>query len=112
MIVGLMLSCMTFAQSMEYVSLFEVDPTLQTGPKKSPPVIPSVSYDAQNLYVWSATAIGMTQIVIRNDEGVVIYDVTVSLPSSSYVMMLPVYVSENKYTIELIYGSHHLLGYF
>ena len=51
-------------------------------------MIPSVSYDAQNLYVWSATAIGMTQIVIRNDEGVVIYDVTVSLPSSSYVMML------------------------
>ncbi len=27
MIVGLMLSCMTFAQSVEYVSLFEVDPT-------------------------------------------------------------------------------------
>ena len=32
--------------------------------------------------------------------------------TSSYVMMLPQYVCENKYTIELIYGSHHWLGYF
>ena len=54
----------------------------------------------------------MAQIVIRNDEGTVIYNVSTALPSSSYVMMLPQYVCENKYTIELIYDSHHWLGYF
>ena len=101
-IVGFLMSTMAYSQSVNYVSLNEVDPSIHKG-HKSPPVIPTVSYDMQNLYVWSAYAIDMAQIVIRNDEGTVI---------SSYVMMLPQYVCENKYTIELIYGSHHWLGYF
>ena len=93
-IVGFLMSTMAYSQSVNYVSLNEVDPSIHKG-HKSPPVIPTVSYDMQNLYVWSAYAIDMAQIVI-----------------SSYVMMLPQYVCENKYTIELIYGSHHWLGYF
>lgn len=110
-IVGFLMSTMAYSQSVNYVSLNEVDPSIHKG-HKSPPVIPTVSYDMQNLYVWSAYAIDMAQIVIRNDEGTVIYNVSTALPSSSYVIMLPQYVCENKYSIELIYGSHHWLGYF
>jgi len=48
----------------------------------------------------------------RDSADNIIYNVYVILPASTYMMILPAGVNAAKYKIELIYGDHHLMGYF
>ena len=112
-----MICSMGFAQEMEdpeeeteEVFLNEIDPTILTGPKKGPALLPRVTYNSQNLYVWSPYTIDMLHVIIRNEDDDII--LCMPLVQGMTTFALPSTVCTDKYSIELIYGDHHLIGYF
>ncbi len=110
--VGLTLSFFVRAQGVEYMSLYEIDPTVHSG-HKHPALLPSASYDSQNLYVWSPYTIDLLQVIIRDEDGDIIYNnVCMPLIQGMTTFALSSTVYTDKYSIELIYGDHHLIGYF
>ena len=96
----------------EEVNLAEVDPTTWPGPNKAPTLLPQVFIDGEELSVLSPYVIDPAQIIIRDVNDDIIYNVYAILPASTYMMILPAEVNAAKYKIELIYGDHHLVGYF
>lgn len=94
------------------VTLTEVDPAGTTSHHKAPPLLPQVFIDGEELSVLSPYVIDPAQIIIRDVNDDIIYNVYVILPASTYMMILPTEVNALKYKIELIYGDHHLVGYF
>ena len=120
LMMGLMICSMGFAQEVEdpeeeaeEVFLNVIDPTILTGPKKGPALLPRVTYNTQNLYVWSPYTIDLLQVIIRNEDDDIIYsNVCMPLVQGMTTFALPSTVCTDKYSIELIYGDHHLIGYF
>ncbi|MBP3220029.1 MAG: DUF3244 domain-containing protein [Prevotella sp.] len=83
------------------------------GPRKVPPQLPSVSYDDTGLYILSPYYIEEAQVIIRNEQGTCLYSNTVLLPLATLVMLtLPFSILNDIYSVELLYGSIHLIGYF
>ncbi|MBO5603707.1 MAG: DUF3244 domain-containing protein [Prevotella sp.] len=118
LLMGLLFCSVGFAQEMEdeeeteEVEVYEVDPTANK-PRKSPALLPHVSYSSQNLYVWSPYTIDMLQMIIRDEDDDIIYsNVCMPLIQGMTTFALPSTVCTDKYSIELIYGEHHLIGYF
>lgn len=117
LLVMLALSCSMFSFSQEEIDLTEVEEAIEEGearpPHKSPALLPRVSYSAENLYVWSPYTIDMLQVIIRDEDDDIIYNnVCVPLIPGSTTFILPSTVCTDKYSIELLYGDHHLIGYF
>ena len=84
-------------EEAEEVYLDYVDPTIVTGPKKGPTLLPRVSYNAQNLYVWSAVTIDMLQVIIRDEDDNIIYNnVCMPLLPGSTTLILPSTVCTDK----------------
>lgn len=81
-------------------------------PHKSPALSPAIFYFDNTLYVSSPYYIDEAQIIIRDDDGAIIYYTISSLASGVNVFTLSQDVAENMYSIELIYGDHDLLGFF
>ena len=79
---------------------------------KAPPLLPQVFIDGEELSVLSPYVIDPAQIIIRDVNDDIIYNVYAILPASTYMMILPAEVNAAKYKIELIYGDHHLVGFF
>ena len=118
LLMSLMICSMGFAQEMEdeeeteEVEIYEVDPTVHV-PRKSPALLPHVSYSSQNLYIWSPYTIDMLQVIIRDEDNDIIYsNVCMPLIQGMTTFALPSTVCTDMYSIELIYGDHHLIGYF
>ena len=84
----------------------------EMGPHKAPPLLPQVFIDGEELSVLSPYVSDPAQIIIRDVNDDIIYNVYVILPASTYMMILPDEVNALKYKIELIYGDHHLVGFF
>lgn len=81
-------------------------------PHKSPALYPAIFYFDNTLYVSSPYYIDEAQIIIRDDDGAIIYYTISSLASGVNVFTLSQNVAENMYSIEFIYGDHDLLGFF
>ena len=118
LLMSLMICSVGFAQEMEdeeeteEVEVYEVDPTAHE-PRKSPALLPHVSYGSQNLYIWSPYTIDLLQVIIRDEDDDIIYsNVCMPLIQGMTTFALPSTVCTDKYSIELIYGDHHLIGYF
>ena len=119
LLMGLLFCSVGFAQELEEdneeteeVEVYEVDPTI-TKPRKSPALLPRVTYNTQNLYVWSPYTIDLLQVIIRNEDDDIIYsNMCMPLVQGMTTFALPSTVCTDKYSIELIYGDHHLIGYF
>ncbi len=79
---------------------------------KSPTRTPQVSYDNQHLYITPHYDITDAQIIIRDENDNIIYDINTALTGSNSVITLPQYVMENKYSIELVYSEKHYIGIF
>lgn len=108
-----LISILGYAQNVTNIGFVEVDPTVNQGPHKHPTLLPSASYDSQNLYVCSPYTIDMLQVIIRDEDDDIIYNnVCVPLLPGSTTFILPSTVCTDKYSIELLYGDHHLIGYF
>ena len=83
-----------------------------TGQHKSPALMPQVAYDNQYLYITTHYDITDAQIIIRDENNNIIYDIYTTLISSGSVIALPEYVMENKYCIELTFLSKTYIGFF
>lgn len=96
------------------VTLTEVndDDKPVNGGHRSSAQIPTVYYNDNLLYVTSPYYIEEAEIIIYDESGSVIYSVTMSLSATTNTLILPQSVTEEKYSIEIIYGEHDLVGYF
>lgn len=81
-------------------------------PHKSPALHPAIFYFDNTLYVSSPYFIDEARIVIRDDDGTIIYNTTSSMASGVNVFTLSQDVAESMYSIEFIYGDHDMFGFF
>ncbi|MBQ9231021.1 MAG: DUF3244 domain-containing protein [Prevotella sp.] len=81
-------------------------------PQKSPALLPRLSYENDYLFITSPYVVIDAEIIIRDVYGNILYDSIVTLPASSYVMVLPNSVNSDKYSIQLYINGHSYIGYF
>lgn len=108
-------SCMgIYAQSQGPVemTLSREDPGIVAGHHKSGIQIPSVFYDDSYVYVVAPFEIESATIIIYNEEGEIIYSIVTPLTTAGITLTLPLSVCEERYSLELMYGSIDLVGYF
>ena len=79
---------------------------------RAPVQLPSVTYEDDNVFIYAPYYIESMEVVIKDAAGEVIYTYTSAMVAGKNTIALPALVSEEKYSIELSYGSFHLLGYF
>ena len=79
---------------------------------KSPAPMPSVSYDDNSLYIEAPYVIESASIVIYNEDGDVIYYTETPLSPIGIILVLPQYVIDERYCLELSYGDLTFIGYF
>ena len=79
---------------------------------RAPAQLPSVTYEDDNVFIYAPYYIESMEVVIKDAAGEVIYTHTSAMVAGKNTIALPALVSEEKYSIELSYGSFHLLGYF
>ena len=72
------------------------------GQHKSPAPMPSVSYDDNSLYIEAPYEIESATIVIYNTP----------LSPVGIILVLPQYVIDERYCLELSYGDVAFIGYF
>lgn len=89
-----------------------VGPVIREGGHKSPALHPSIFYLENYLYISSSYYIDEAQIIIRDEDGTIIYNTVSSLVSGVSVFILPQDVADDMYSIEFIYGDHDLFGFF
>lgn len=82
------------------------------GQHKSPAPMPSVSYDDNSLYIEAPYEIESATIVIYNEDGDVIYFTETPLSPVGIIIVLPQYVIDERYCLELSYGDVAFIGYF
>lgn len=82
------------------------------GGHRSSAQIPTVYYNDNLLYVISPSYIEEAEIIIYDEYGSAIYSITTSLSVTVNTFILPQSVTEGKYSIEIIYSGHDLVGYF
>lgn len=88
-------------------------PPIEVGTEhKAPPRLPFVDYDDNELTIWSPYIIYDVEIVIKDAYGSVLYSEVLDELDYSYTFQLDEEDFNNMYSIELIYGYHHLYGYF
>lgn len=111
-------SCMGIYAQGQYspgqveMTLSREDPKLVAGHHKAPARIPSVSYDDSHVYVVAPFEIECATILIYNEDGEVIYSTVTPLTTAGITLTLPWTVCEERYSLELTYGSMDLVGYF
>lgn len=94
------------------MQLIDAKDRYMPGQHKAPARMPQVSYDNQHIYIIPHYDITDAQIIIRDENDNIIYDINTALSGSGSVIMLPENVMENKYCIELIYNEKCYIGFF
>lgn len=79
---------------------------------RAPMVLPTVLYSDNTVTISHNYPIDLLQIIIRDEDGDIIYNNVVSFIPPTLTLPLPTEVDEEKYSIELLYGDWHLIGYF
>ena len=79
-------------------------------PHKSPKVTPLMNYDQGVLSITTPYILYDAEIIIRDGEGNVLYDIICTVSNNS-VVFLPEYVSSRMQSIELIYSDNHRIVY-
>lgn len=108
---SVMLSSLAIAQETP-VDLGYIDPVGNHKGNRAPAQLPSVTYEDNNVFIYAPYYIESMEVVIKDAAGEVIYTYTSAMVAGKNTITLPALVSEEKYSIELSYGSFHLLGYF
>ena len=81
-------------------------------PHRSPAQLPSVTYEDDNIYIYAPYYIDSMDVVVKDVSGNVIYTYASAMVAGKNTIVLPSSVSESKYSLEISYGSFHLIGYF
>ena len=105
---------MCYSQVIDMGLQVSYDDTQTGSPRqhKAPARLPSVSYDDTHVYVVAPFQIESATIIICNEEGEVIYSTATPISTEPTTLYLPQYVCEERYSLELVYGSMDLVGYF
>ena len=97
----------------------EIPIYLETNPPENPgnphrgtTSLPSVTYEDNEVYVYTPYAIESMEVIIYDATGEVIYTYTSAMVSGRNTIILPLTVNESKYSIVLNFNGYHLLGYF
>ena len=111
LMLSLMLSYVVYADEIE-VPMSPI-PEGQIGQdNRSLPQLPSVSYEDNEVYVYTPYNIESMEIIIYDATGEVIYTYISAMLPGRNTIILPPMVSESKYCIMLNFNGYHLLGYF
>ena len=94
------------------MTLSRKDTQIVAGHHKAPARLPSVSYDDSHVYVVAPFTIESATIIIYNEDGEVIYSTVTPISTEPTTVYLPQYVCDERYSLELVYGSMDLIGYF
>lgn len=90
-----------------------IEPEEQVGPgHRSIPQLPELSFEDNNLYIYSPYYIESMTVLVKDATGSVIYIYTAPMIAGKNTIVLPAVVSEEKYSVELLFGDWHLTGYF
>ena len=100
-------NCMAATVQME-----EVPPDQIGTEHKGPVLLPVVEYEDNEVIIWSSYIIYDVEIVIKDAYGGVLYYEALDELDYSYGFQLDEEDFNSMYSIELIYGDHHLYGYF
>lgn len=101
-----------YAQGQIGMTLSREDPKIVSGHHKAPAQIPSVSYDDSHVYIAAPFEIDSATILIYNEDGEMLCSIVTSLTTVGITLTLPLSICEERYSLELIYGSMDLVGYF
>ncbi len=94
------------------MTLSREDPGFVVGRHKAPARLPSVSYDDSHVYLVAPFLIESATIIIYNEDDEVIYSTVTPISTEPTTVYLPQYVCDERYSLELVYGSMDLIGYF
>ncbi len=94
------------------VNVEVIDPVGNGPGHRAPALLPCVTSEDDNVFIYAPYYIESMEVVIKDAAGEVIYTYTSAMVAGKNTIALPALVSEEKYSIELSYGSFHLLGYF
>lgn len=81
-------------------------------PHRSIVQLPELTYEDNCLYVYSPYYIESMTVLVKDATGSVIYIYTAPMIAGKNTIVLPAVVSEEKYSVELLFGDWHLTGYF
>ena len=88
-------------------------PPIEAGTEhKGPVLLTVVEYEDNEVTIWSPYIIYDVEIVIKDAYGGVLYYESLDELDCSYGFQLDEEDFNSMYSIELIYGDHHLYGYF
>lgn len=105
----LSLTCM----AQEVPVNIEIEPIEQTGKgHRSIPQLPELTFEDTYLYVYAPYYIESMTVLVKDATGTVIYNYTAAMVAGRNTIVLPDIVSEEKYSVELLFGDWHLIGYF
>lgn len=80
------------------------------GQHKSPTLLPTVDYEDLCFTITPPYTIYNVEIVIKDDNGNILYDETVNEIDGSYCIYVSNSVASEMHSIELVYPNHHLFG--
>ena len=105
---------MCYSQVINMDLQVSYDDTQNLSPRqhKAPARLPSISYDDSHVYVVAPFLIESATIIIYNEDGEVIYSTVTLLGTTAITLNLSQYVCDERYSLELVYGSMDLIGYF
>ena len=89
----------------------EDDATLPV-PRHTPALLPVLGYDGNTFVLATPYELEDVTIVIRDENGTVLYYDTVSSINDYYMFLLTDDVIADMFSIELYYGDRHLYGEF
>ena len=79
---------------------------------RSQELLPELGYDGSTFVLATSYELDDVAIVIRDEDGTVLYYDVVSCISDYYMFQLSDSVIADMFSIELYYGDHHLYGEF
>lgn len=82
------------------------------GPRKAPIILPTVYFEDGILSIQSTIPLSDVTVIIRDDEGTLLYTNLIYSVTGIYDLSLPSSILDDMYSVELLYGSIHLIGYF
>lgn len=81
-------------------------------PQHVPPLLPELGYDGNTFVLSVPYELEDVTIVIRDEDGLVLYYDVVSSITDYYMFLLTDDIIADMYSIELYYGDRHLYGEF
>ena len=81
-------------------------------PHKAPAILPTVDYTDGILSIQSTIPLSDVTVIIRDEEGTLLYTYFIYSVAGNFIHSLPSSILNDMYSVELVYGSFHLIGYF